>query len=129
MRRFWLVLGLLACVRIAIPLAQLAHADLPGLPRYRRTGLSGDATGFYATAREFLAAWGRVPRPALAVLALLALAGAAALVRAWRRHPDRRAWLLAAAAWGVGLLLLVNVLEERFSGAAVIGRASCRERV
>ena len=28
----------------------------------------GDATGFYAAAREFMAAWGRMPRSVLASL-------------------------------------------------------------
>jgi len=117
-------LGALAAVRVAIPLAALAAEGtaLPGLPRYERPrDLSGDATGFYATAREFIAAWGRVPHVLLAVLALATVAAAIALVRAWRRRPSARAWLVVAAAWWLGLLLVVNVAEERFSGAAVIG--------
>ena len=95
---------------------------LPGLPGYDRPrGLSGDATGFYAAAREFMAAWGRVPHVVLVLLAAATLAVGVAGVRVWRRRPELRAWLLVAAAWWIGGLLVVNVAEERFSGAAVIG--------
>ena len=92
--RWWGPLGLLAAVRVAIPLA--AYADegsrLPGMPRFERSralgGLMGDATGFYSATREFLAGWARMPRPLLALLALAALAGAVAVVLAWRRRPS-----------------------------------------
>jgi hypothetical protein len=114
-------LALLVLVRAAISLSALAHADLPGLPRIRGHALSGDATGFYAAAREFIAAWARVPRPLLALLALATLVVAVVLVRAWRRRPELRAWLLVAAAWWLGVLLVVDVLEQQFSGSAVIG--------
>ena len=121
MRRVWPVLAALACVRIAIPLAQLGHADLPGLPHYRRHGLSGDATGFYAGAREFIAAWGRVPRPLLALLALAVIVYCVWLVRAWRRRPDLRAWLVPLSVFAFGLVVTVDVLEQDPSGAAVFG--------
>lgn len=114
-------LALLVLIRAAISLSALAHADLPGLPRIRGHALSGDATGFYAAAREFIAAWARVPRPLLALLALATIVVAVVLVRAWRRRPERRAWLLVAAAWWLALLLVVDVLEQQFSGSAVIG--------
>ena len=66
--RWWGSLGLLAAIRVAIPLA--AYADtgsgLPGMPAFTRAGrdggLTGDATGFYAATREFMAAWERMPR-------------------------------------------------------------------
>ena len=76
-------------IRLAIPLAARADSgsQLPGLPRWTYRGLQGDATGFYAAAREFMAAWGRVPRPLLVLLALAALAAAVALVLVWRRRP------------------------------------------
>ena len=90
--RWWGPLGLLAAVRVAIPLA--AYADrgsrLPGLPRFERPrangGLSGDATGFYAATREFMAGWARMPRPLLALLVLAALAAAVTIAVAWRRR-------------------------------------------
>jgi hypothetical protein len=52
-------------VRVAIPVAVLSASGnkLPGLPRYEYAGLTGDATGFYAATREFIAAWGKA-RPA-----------------------------------------------------------------
>jgi hypothetical protein len=115
------VLALLAAVRLAIPLAQLAHADLPGLPRYRWHGLSGDATGFYAAVREFVAAWARVPRIGLALLAIAALAALVLLVREWRRRPGRRAWLLVLGVLGAGLVVCVDVAEQQATGAAVFG--------
>ena len=121
-RGTWLgTLALLVLVRVAIPVSALAHADLPGLPRIRSHALSGDATGFYAAAREFIAAWGRVPRPLLGVLAVATLAAGIALIRGWQRWPGRRVWLLLAAAWWIGLLLVVDVVQQRFSGSAVVG--------
>src|SRR5262245_31179028 len=88
---WWAPLGLLAAIRVAIPLA--AYADegdaLPGLPRFDRPardgGLQGDASGFYAATREFMAAWGRMPRAVLALDALFVLAAAVAIVVLWRR--------------------------------------------
>jgi hypothetical protein len=125
--RWWGSLGLLAAVRVAIPVA--AYLDrgskLPGLPRFERArqhgGLSGDATGFYAATREFIAAWGRMPRPLLVVLLVAALAGSVALVLAWRRRPDLRPWLVPTALFGFGLLVCVDIHWMHPSGAAVFG--------
>src|SRR5918994_5045202 len=71
-RRWLLVVAALAALRTAVPLAALAASgeQLPGLPRYRFVALPGDATGYYAATREFMAAWGRLPSVAVAVLAL-----------------------------------------------------------
>src|SRR3954464_2236147 len=96
--RWWGSLGLLAAVRVAIPVA--AYADrgstLPGLPRFDRAradgGLQGDATGFYAATREFISAWARMPRSLLAFLLVVAVAAAVVLVVAWRRSPPWRPW-------------------------------------
>src|SRR5207245_374973 len=93
-----------------------AYADrgssLPGMPRFERPardgGLSGDATGFYAAAREFMAAWGRMPRPVLALDALLAIAATIAIVVLWRSRPAWRPWL--AAAFWTAWPLLVGVI-------------------
>lgn len=115
------MLTLLVLVRVAIPLSALAHADLPGLPRIRGHPLSGDATGFYAAAREFIAAWGRLPPPLLVLLVLATLAAAVVAVRVWRWQPQLRVWVLLASAWWIGLLLVANVVEQHFSGSAVIG--------
>lgn len=125
--RWWGPLGLLAAVRIAIPLAAYADrgSSLPGLPRFDRDprdgGLTGDATGFYAATREFMAGWARMPRPLLALLFVVAVAGVAALVVGWRRRPSLRAWLLAGGVCLLGLLVCVDVHWMEPSGAAVFG--------
>jgi hypothetical protein len=83
--------------------------------------LQGDATGFYAATREFMAGWARMPRPLLALLVVLGLAAAVAFVLAWRRRPELRAWLVPAAVCAFGLLVCVDVRWMQPSGAAVFG--------
>jgi hypothetical protein len=125
--RWWAPLGLLAAIRVAIPLAVYADdgAALPGLPRFERSaeegGLQGDATGFYAATREFMAAFGRMPRAVLALDALFVLGAAATIAVLWRRHPEWRAWLAAAALLSFGLAVAVDVHWMEPSGAAVFG--------
>jgi len=127
MRSWWSALGLLVAVRLAIPLA--AYADrgskLPGIPTFVRPsaagGLEGDATGFYAAAREFMAAWGYMPRALFALDALFVLAAASAIVLLWRRTPDRRPWLVPAALFAVGLALCLDIHYMKPTGAAVFG--------
>jgi hypothetical protein len=122
--RTWLAaLAALVAVRLAIPLAALAAegTSLPGLPRYDFVALTGDATGFYAAAREFMAAWGRLNMLLLAALALAAAVAAALLVRAWRRRPELRAWLLSAGALGFALLVAAAITQMSAPGAAVFG--------
>jgi hypothetical protein len=125
--RWWGPLGLLAAVRVAIPLAAFADrgSRLPGMPRFERDprlgGLTGDATGFYAATREFMAGWARMPRPLLAVLVLVAVAGGVGLVVAWRRRPGLRPWLAPAAVCAAGLVVCVDVHWMEPSGAAVFG--------
>ncbi|MGD0712615.1 MAG: hypothetical protein ABSB24_00295 [Gaiellaceae bacterium] len=124
---WWSALVLLVAVRLAIPLAAYADAGskLPGLPRFTRPardgGLMGDATSFYAGAREFMAAWGRIPLPLLALLGLALVAAASALVVVWRRRPDLRPWLVPAALFAFGLAVCVNVHWMKPSGAQTIG--------
>src|SRR3954454_18793835 len=123
--RWWGPLGLLAAIRVAIPLAAYAGGSLPATPGFSRPaadgGLEGDATGFYAAAREFMAAWGRMPRPLFAVVALAALGAAVALVVAWRRRAEWRPWLVPAALAAFGLVICVDVHWMQPSGAAVFG--------
>ncbi len=125
--RWWRPLGLLAAIRVAIPLAAYADrgSSLPGLPTFSRSaqdgGLTGDATGFYAATREFMAAFGRMPRAVLALDALLALAAAVAIVLLWRRRPAWRAWLVPAGLCVFGLVCAVDVHWMKASGAAVFG--------
>jgi hypothetical protein len=124
---WWGSLALLAAIRIAIPLAALVAdgSKLPGIPRFTRDraagGLTGDATGFYAATREFMAAWGRMPRAVLALDALFGLAAAAAIIVAWRRAPSKRPWLVAVALFGFALVICVDVHWMNASGAAVFG--------
>ncbi len=120
MRRWWGILAALAAVRVAIPLADWA-TGLPGVPRFHYRGLRGDATGFYAATREFMAAWGRVPRVGLVLLALAAIVAAVWIVRAWVRRPQDRWWLLALAVFLFGLVVCVDIAEQNPSGAAVFG--------
>jgi hypothetical protein len=95
-------LGILFARRpAAIPLAALAASGraLPGLPRYEYEGLTGDATGFYAATREFIASPAR-----LGALGLLALVAAIVLT------VDRR------AVWFLILIVVVGVLFSRRFG-------------
>ena len=118
----WTMAGLVV-LRVAVPLAALAagREGLPGLPVFEYDGLTGDATGFYAAAREFMASWGRLPAALVAALALLTLAGAVALVRAWRGKPALRGWLVAAAGAWFALLSALAVTQMNPPGAAVVG--------
>ena len=124
---WWGALVVLAAVRVAIPLAAYADAGsrLPGLPRFTRPardgGLMGDATGFYAATREFMAAWGRMPRPLLFLVALALVAAAAAIVVAWRRRAGWRPWLVPAALCAFGLAVCIDIHWMHASGAAVFG--------
>ena len=121
--RWWGPLGLLATVRVAIPL--LSFAGMPGVPHVHRPstlgGLQGDATGFYAATREFMAGWSRMPRPLLALLVLAALASIVAFVAMWRTRIGLRPWLVPAAVCAFGLIVCVDVHWMNASGAAVFG--------
>jgi hypothetical protein len=123
--RWWGPLGLLAAIRVAIPLAAYAGSGFPGTPGFTRPardgGLEGDATGFYAATREFMATWGRMPRAVLALDVLFALGAAAVIVVLWRRRPGWRAWLAAAAVCAFGLVVSVDVHWMKATGAAVFG--------
>jgi hypothetical protein len=124
---WWSALGLLAAIRVAIPLVAYADAGskLPGIPVFTRPaadgGLEGDATGFYDATREFMAAWGRLPRPLLALVALALVAAAAALVVLWRRRPQLRPWLVPVALLAFGLAVCVDIHWMKPTGAAVFG--------
>jgi hypothetical protein len=124
---WWAALALLAAIRVAIPLAALVAdgSKLPGIPRFTRDqaegGLVGDATGFYAATREFMAAWGRMPRSVLALDVLFALCASVAIALAWRRRPAWRPWLVAASVFAFGLVICVDIHWMRASGAAVFG--------
>jgi hypothetical protein len=112
-RRFGLALGLLAAVRVLVPLAALVASGhgLPGLPRYDY-GYRGDAAGYYSTARAILSG---VPAlgAGLGLLVLGLVVGLWLCVRAWRRRPDRRP-----------VVLLVALLLVSGAAAAVVAAGS-----
>jgi hypothetical protein len=125
--RWCSAIGLLVALRLAIPLAAYADSGsrLPGIPAFVRPaaygGLSGDATSFYAGAREFMAAWGRMPRALFALDVLFVLVVAGAIVLLWGRRPDRRVWLVPAALFAAALALCAGIHYMKPTGAAVIG--------
>lgn len=122
-RRWWLALGFLIGVRLAIPLLTLAFSGhaLPGLPAYRYQPLNGDSFGFYSATREFIASFLRVSRPLLLLAVLLVVGSTVVGIRLWRRSPGRRsvAILLPAAAISVAVALPIH--EMKPPGAAVFG--------
>jgi hypothetical protein len=117
------VLGALVTIAVAIPAAVLAasgHA-LPGVPRFEYGGLSGDAAGYYAAARQLISKAGGLGAPALAALALGLLAVLAVLaVAVWRRRLAAH-WALAAGCLALGAAVAVVVARMSPPGAAVIG--------
>lgn len=122
--RWWpVVLALLVAARLAVPLVALAaHGHkVPALQRWDYTAQTGDAAGFYAASREFIAAWARLPHAVVALLAAAVAGGAWLLVREWRRRPERRWLLLAAGALGLGLVACAGIAKMEPPGAAVVG--------
>ena len=118
----YLLAGLVA-VRIAIPLAALAASGsaLPGLPRFDYRGLRGDATGFYAAAREFIAAAPRLGTAGAAALFLAFVLAELAVVLAWRHGRLASAWALVGATLVFSLLVTVLITQMDAPGAAVFG--------
>ena len=122
--RGWVVaLAGLAAVRIVVPVAALAASGsaLPGLPEYDYIGLTGDATGYYAATREFLASWGRLPVTLLAVLSGVVVATVA--LSAWTARSRRLplAWLVVAVAGMFTLVVSAAVTQMNPPGAQVFG--------
>jgi len=124
---WWSAVALLVAVRLAIPLAAYAGrgSKLPGIPTFTRPaafgGLMGDATGFYEGAREFMAAWGRMPRALFGLDVVFVLGAAVVLVVLWRRRTGLRPWLVPAALFAAGLAICLDVHYMRATGAAVLG--------
>lgn len=117
------VLVAFAAVRVAIPLVALAASgeDLPLFPPYTYRPLNGDSFGFYAAARELIAAAGRV-HPAVALLVAIAVAAALiAATKRWRRGGAGRWQALLAVGAALSLAATVIILEMAESGSAVIG--------
>lgn len=122
-RRWSLVLAGLVVLRLVPPLVALAAEghDLPGLPRFDLVAGTGDDAGFYAAARELLAAPARLPVAVLGLLLLACVAAVAVALRLWRTRPAWRPWVLLGAAEVVALAIAVVVLEMEPSGSAVFG--------
>jgi hypothetical protein len=119
-RRLVTVLVGLAVARIGLALVAVAAegTKLPGIPAYEWRGLEGDAHGYYAAAREALAA---MRSPATATLVALALCiGVGGAVLLGRR--GRPGWLqLLTVAAGVAAAATAVVAEMQASGAPVVG--------
>jgi hypothetical protein len=121
--RWWVTLGLLAGIRVAVPLLTLALSghQLPGLPAYRYQPLNGDSYVYYASAREFIASLLRVD-PVLVLVSVMVLAGAVFVgVRLWRGEPRRPALAILLPASAVGLTLTLPVHEMQIKGGGTIG--------
>ncbi|HET7566579.1 MAG TPA: hypothetical protein VFJ91_01190 [Gaiellaceae bacterium] len=118
-RAWWGVLGALAAVRVAVPLAALADSGhgLPGLPRYVY-GYRGDASGYYSTARAILSG---VPALGLWLAPLLLLLAAALwlALRAWRR--GRRATGLVLAALALSVVAAAVILAGDRGAVGAVG--------
>jgi hypothetical protein len=120
--RFGVALVALAALRVAFPLAALAASGhkLPGLPRYTYGPLTGDATGYLATARELISAAGRL-RGWLLPIALAVLVAGGLALRVWRRRPDRRVWAVAGFAFVVALALAAAISRSTHVPAGAVG--------
>ena len=105
-----------------LPLAALAAEGtrVPGLPRFRYGPLYGDANGYYAAAREVVAAASRVALPLLA----LALLGGGLLYGLVRRTASPVVSALVAAAVPAAAATVL-VLEMRPAGAPVVAGPCC----
>lgn len=107
-------------MRVVVPLLVLAGVGVPGAPAFEYVGLTGDATGFYAAARELVAAWRRLPLGLLVVVLVAAAAATVALVVAWRRG-GRRGWVVAGVAALAAALACTAISQMNAAGAAVVG--------
>lgn len=117
------ILGALIAVRIAVPLSALAASGsaLPGLPRYEYVGLTGDAEGFYAATREFIAAGPRLGIIGAGALVVGVIVLGATLVLLRRRRMVGREWTLIGACAGVSLAVTALITQMHAPGAAVFG--------
>jgi hypothetical protein len=120
--RWWLVLGALAALRVSAPIVVLAAEgrNLPGFPRFDLLSDTGDDAGFYAAAREVIAALGRVPIPLLGATVVAVAAAAVVGRRLWPRR-RWRPWIVVGLALLASLAATVVILEMRATGAAVVG--------
>ena len=116
-------LAILVLVRVAFPLAALGasgHA-LPGLPSFRFEGFTGDASGYYAAARQFISAGPGLGRLSLGLLVLALVAALLLIALALRRGRLPAHWALVMAALAVGIAVAVVITRMSPPGAAVFG--------
>lgn len=102
-------------MRVAVPLVALAAGgrDLHVFPRYDHEPLIGDATGFYATARELIS---EAAGPAGAAAFVVAAVG----IWLTRRQPE--AWRrVAVGSAAAALAATIVVAPSEPGGAAVVG--------
>ena len=118
-----MVLGALAVAAVAIPIAALAASGraLPGLPRFEYDGLGGDASGYYAAARQFISRVAGLGSPGVAVLVLALAAVVVGLGVAVRRGRLAAHWALAAGFLALGAAIAFVVTRMSPPGAAVFG--------
>jgi hypothetical protein len=112
------VVAALAAIRVVVPLLVLAGVAVPGTPAFAYDGLTGDATGFYAAAREFVASFGRVTSVLVVATVLAAVAGSITVARLRRRAP---AWAIVGCCVVMALVSCVAIAEMNAPGAAVVG--------
>lgn len=106
-----------------MPLAALAASGsaLPGLPEFTYEGLSGDATGFYAATREFIAAGARLGIAGATVLALATILLVVGFFVLGRRRLLATEWILIGAVGAFSLGVTVVITRMHAPGAAVFG--------
>jgi hypothetical protein len=122
-RRWWVVLAVLVAVRVAVPLAALGDSGggLPGLPHYRHDGFTGDASGYYSAAREFIGSLRGLGAPGVTLLGLCLVASWWLIARAWRRGRLPAQWAVVGGALVAGLAGASVITRMSPPGAAVFG--------
>jgi hypothetical protein len=106
-----------------VPLAALGDSGggLPGLPHYRYDAFTGDASGYYAAAREFIGSLRGLGAPGVTLLGLCLVASWLLIARAWRRGRLAAHWAVVAGALVAGVAAAVLITRMSPPGAAVFG--------
>ena len=112
------VLAVLRILPALIVLAANGHS-LPLLPSYRYAPPIGDAYGFHAAAREFIAVWLRLSIPMLAVALAIVVAASAGGGILWRG--DRRPEAIAVASLALGVFISIAVRQMYPPGCGAVG--------
>jgi hypothetical protein len=122
-RSWWTILAALVTVRVVVPLAALADSGgaLPGLPRYSYDGFTGDASGYYSAAREFIGSLRGLGAPGATLLGLCLVSSWSVIALSWRRGRLAACWAVVTAAFVAGLAAAVVVTRMSPPGAAVFG--------